>query len=124
MANAGSIADPPLERLARPRSVTEMFITQIRELIVTGRLVLGERLSENALAEQLGLMRSRRRIAGSQRGRREIVNALKSGRDADAAKKLGKHVYNFCEAFRREIEAARASRSADMPEVEARGAAR
>jgi len=58
MANAGSIADAPLERLARPRSLTEMVITQIRELIVSGRLVLGEQLSEGVLAEQLGVSRT------------------------------------------------------------------
>jgi DNA-binding GntR family transcriptional regulator len=229
MANAGSIADAPLERLARPRSLTEMVITQIRELIVSGRLVLGEQLSEGVLAEQLGvsrtpvreaflrleterlvevrpqrgtfvfqygaaelrdicelrevletgalrialsrnrgeliqllesevaaaeaaqvvdpgpyqafdrsfhdvlirasaneelieaydrisgrvrairyrLTRSRRQIAGSQRGHREIVNALKDGRDGDAVRRLGKHVYNAYEMFRREIENAR-----------------
>jgi DNA-binding GntR family transcriptional regulator len=230
MANAGSLADGPLERLARPPSLTEMVITEIRELIVSGRLVLGEQLSESALAEQLGvsrtpvreaflrleterlvevrpqrgtfvfqygvaelrdicelrevletgalrialtrnrgelitrleqetdaaeaahvfdpgpyqafdrsfhdalvkasanaelieaydrisgrvrtiryrLTRSRRQIAGSQRGHREIVNALKEGRDADAVKRLAKHVYNAYEMFRRETEASRA----------------
>ena len=234
MANAGLVGDAPLERLARPRSLTEMVITEIRELIVSGRLVLGEQLSESALAEQLGvsrtpvreaflrleterlvevrpqrgtfvfqygmpelrdicelrevletgalrialsrnraqliarleaetnaaeaarvvepgpyqefdrsfhdvlvkasaneelieayerisgrvrtiryrLTRSRRQIAGSQRGHREIVNALKEGRDADAVKRLGKHVYNAYEMFRREIEATRVSQSA------------
>jgi DNA-binding GntR family transcriptional regulator len=233
----------PLERLERPRSLTEMVIAQIRELIVAGRLVLGEQLSESALAEQLGvsrtpvreaflrleterlvevrpqrgtfvfqygvaelrdicelrevletgalrialsrnrtrlierlegaanaaeaarvvdpgpyqafdnafhdalvkaceneelieayerisgrvrtiryrLTRSRRQIAGSQRGHREIVNALREGRDADAVKRLGKHVYNSYEMFRREIEAARESRSADASEAGAKG---
>jgi DNA-binding GntR family transcriptional regulator len=250
MANAGSIADAPLERLARPRSLTEMVITQIRELIVSGRLVLGEQLSESVLAEQLGvsrtpvreaflrleterlvevrpqrgtfvfqynlaelrdicelrevletgalrialsrnrieviarleqetgaaevarvvdpgpyqafdnsfhdalvkasaneelieaykrisgrvrairyrLTRSRRQIAGSQRGHREIVKALKEGRDADAVRRLGKHVYNAYEMFRREIEAARTGHNAgakaggEKTDAEARGA--
>src|SRR5579863_8001357 len=58
MANTGSIAAATLERLARPRSLTEMVIAQIRELIVSGRLVLGEQLSESALAEQLGVSRT------------------------------------------------------------------
>ena len=44
MANTGSIAEATLERLERPRSLTEMVITQIRELIVSGRLALGEQL--------------------------------------------------------------------------------
>ncbi|WP_158818108.1 GntR family transcriptional regulator [Methylocapsa sp. S129] len=252
MANAGSVGDPPLERLTRPRSLTEMVITEIRELIVSGRLVLGEQLSESALAEQLGvsrtpvreaflrleterlvevrpqrgtfvfqygapelrdicelrevletgalrialsrnrvelierlegetnaadaagvvepgpyqafdksfhdalvrasaneelieayerisgrvrtiryrLTRSRRQIAGSQRGHREIVNALKDGRDADAIRRLGKHVYNAYEMFRREIEATRMGHDAsaeagrnDKAEAVGRGAA-
>jgi DNA-binding GntR family transcriptional regulator len=231
MANTGSIAEATLERLARPRSLTEMVITQIRELIVSGRLALGEQLSESVLAEQLGvsrtpvreaflrleterlvevrpqrgtfvfqynlaelrdicelrevletgalrialsrnrgeaierlaheteaaetarvidpgpyqafdnsfhdslvkasankelieaydrisgrvrairyrLTRSRQQIAESQRGHREIVKALKEGRDADAVQRLGKHVYNAYEMFRGEIEAARNS---------------
>lgn len=234
MANAGSVVDAPLERLARPRSLTEMVIAELRELIVSGRLMLGEQLSESALAEQLGvsrtpvreaflrleterlvevrpqrgtfvfqygaaelrdicemrevletgalrialsrnrgqliarleqevnaaeaacvvdpgpyqtfdrsfhdalikasenmelieayerisgrirtiryrLTRSRRQIAGSQRGHREIVNALREGRDADAVKRLAKHVYNAYEMFRRETEASRNSLSA------------
>jgi DNA-binding GntR family transcriptional regulator len=238
-----AIAEAPLERLERPRSLTEMVIAQIRELIVSGRLVLGEQLSESALAEQLGvsrtpvreaflrleterlvevrpqrgtfvfqyglaelrdicelrevletgalrialsrnrgrlierlaretdaaeaarvadpgpyqafdhafhdvlvkaceneelieayerisgrvrtiryrLTRSRRQIAGSQRGHREIVNALREGRDADAVRRLGKHVYNSYEMFRREIEAARESRNADSDEIGPKG---
>lgn len=231
MANSGSIAEATLERLERPRSLAEMVITQIRELIVSGRLALGEQLSESVLAEQLGvsrtpvreaflrleterlvevrpqrgtfvfqynlaelrdicelrevletgalrialsrnrtdaiarlereadapetarvvdpalyqtfdnsfhdalvkasaneelieayerisgrvrairyrLTRSRRQIIGSQRGHREIVKALKEGRDAAAVQRLAKHVYNAFEMFRREIEAARAT---------------
>jgi DNA-binding GntR family transcriptional regulator len=49
---------PPLERVARPPSLSEMVLDQIRELIVTGRLALGEQLSEGALAEQLGVSRT------------------------------------------------------------------
>jgi len=238
-----AIVEAPLERLERPRSLTEMVIAQIRELIVSGRLVLGEQLSESALAEQLGvsrtpvreaflrleterlvevrpqrgtfvfqygvaelrdicelrevletgalrialsrnrarlierlegaanaaeiarvvdpgpyqafdnafhdalvksceneelieayerisgrvrairyrLTRSRRQIAGSQRGHREIVNALREGRDADAVRRLGKHVYNSYEMFRREIEATRESRNIDASEAGAKG---
>ena len=58
MAQAPPIEHPPLERLARPRSLSEMVLDQIRELIVTGRLALGEQLSEGALAEQLGVSRT------------------------------------------------------------------
>jgi DNA-binding GntR family transcriptional regulator len=53
-----SIDHPPLERLTRPPSLSEMVLDQIRELIVTGRLALGEQLSEGALAEQLGVSRT------------------------------------------------------------------
>jgi DNA-binding GntR family transcriptional regulator len=58
MAQAPHAEHPPLERLARPRSLSEMVLDQIRELIVTGRLALGEQLSEGALAEQLGVSRT------------------------------------------------------------------
>ncbi len=225
-----SPADPtPLERLARPRSLAELVIHEIRELIVSGRLALGEQLSESVLAEQLGvsrtpvreaflrletehlvevrpqrgtfvfqyneeelrdicelrevletgalrialshhretlieqlenslrvaetahvsepgdyqffdnafhealvkasgnqdlisayarisgrvrtiryrLTRSFQQIARSQQGHREIVEALKAGRDADAVKCLGEHVYNPYEIFRLESEISR-----------------
>jgi DNA-binding GntR family transcriptional regulator len=58
MANEPQTVPPPLERLTRPRSLSEMVLDQIRELIVTGRLALGEQLSEGALAEQLGVSRT------------------------------------------------------------------
>lgn len=87
-----------------------------------------ERISGRVRAIRYRLTRSRRQIAGSQRGHREIVNALKEGRDADAVRRLGKHVYNSYEMFRREIEATRASHKAsakagsDKTEAEATGA--
>jgi DNA-binding GntR family transcriptional regulator len=58
MTAALSTEHPPLERVARPRSLSEIVLDQIRELIVTGRLALGEQLSEGALAEQLGVSRT------------------------------------------------------------------
>ena len=231
MISPPQVENSPLERLARPRSLSEMVIDQIRELIVTGRLALGEQLSEGALAEQLGVSRTpvreaflrleteslvevrpqrgtfvfnydlaelrdicelrgvletgalrialarnrallierleketraaeaagvddpigyqvfdrafhealveasanselvaayarisgrvrairyhfthtREQIAGSQRGHREIVEALKNGRDADAVKRLGKHVYNGYEVFLIEMKSAQKS---------------
>ena len=45
-------------RIARPRSLTAIVVDQIRDLIITGRLGLGEQLSENTLAEQLGVSRT------------------------------------------------------------------
>lgn len=47
-----------LMRVERPRSLTALVVDQIRELIVTGKLRLGEQLSENALAERLGVSRT------------------------------------------------------------------
>lgn len=58
MAGQPQVEHPPLERLARPRSLSEIVADQIRELIVTGRFALGEQLSEGALAEQLGVSRT------------------------------------------------------------------
>jgi len=58
MAGEPQVEQPPIERLARPRPLSEMVADQIRELIVTGRLALGEQLSEGALAEQLGVSRT------------------------------------------------------------------
>jgi DNA-binding GntR family transcriptional regulator len=51
-------ADAMLSPIARPRSLTSIVVDQIRELIITGRLALGDQLSENALAEQLGVSRT------------------------------------------------------------------
>jgi DNA-binding GntR family transcriptional regulator len=45
-------------RVERPRSLTALVVDQLRDLIVTGRLALGEQLSENALAERLGVSRT------------------------------------------------------------------
>jgi DNA-binding GntR family transcriptional regulator len=63
-----------------------------------------DRISGRVRAIRYRLTRSRKQIAGSQHGHREIVNALKQGRDTDAVRRLGKHVYNAYEMFRREIE--------------------
>jgi DNA-binding GntR family transcriptional regulator len=47
-----------VSRILRPRSLTAIVIDQIRDLIITGKLALGEQLSENTLAEQLGVSRT------------------------------------------------------------------
>lgn len=51
---AGQVTSP----IRRPRSLTTLVLDQIRDLIITGKLGLGEQLSENALAEQLGVSRT------------------------------------------------------------------
>jgi DNA-binding GntR family transcriptional regulator len=47
-----------VKRIARPRSLSAIVVDQIRDLIITDRLALGEQLSEQALAEQLGVSRT------------------------------------------------------------------
>jgi DNA-binding GntR family transcriptional regulator len=47
-----------VKRIARPRSLSAIVVEQIRDLIITDRLKLGEQLSEHALAEQLGVSRT------------------------------------------------------------------
>jgi DNA-binding GntR family transcriptional regulator len=51
-------AESVVARILRPRSLTAIVIDQIRDLIITGKLALGEQLSENTLAEQLGVSRT------------------------------------------------------------------
>ena len=51
-------AEGVVARILRPRSLTAIVIDQIRDLIITGKLALGEQLSENTLAEQLGVSRT------------------------------------------------------------------
>jgi DNA-binding GntR family transcriptional regulator len=47
-----------LKRIARPRSLGALVVEQIRDLIIADKLGLGEQLSEQALAEQLGVSRT------------------------------------------------------------------
>jgi DNA-binding GntR family transcriptional regulator len=49
---------PQFAPIGRPPSLSALLVGQIREMIVTGRLALGEQLSENAIAEQLGVSRT------------------------------------------------------------------
>jgi DNA-binding GntR family transcriptional regulator len=57
-----SVREPPgpsvIDRIGRPRSLATIAADQIRELIVTDRLHLGQQLSEASLAEQLGISRT------------------------------------------------------------------
>jgi DNA-binding GntR family transcriptional regulator len=57
-AKAGGESEGVVERILRPRSLTAIVIDQIRDLIITDKLSLGEQLSENTLAEQLGVSRT------------------------------------------------------------------
>jgi DNA-binding GntR family transcriptional regulator len=55
---SGSKGILPLERLRRPQSLAGLVTDQIRDLIITDKLALGEQLSEGPLAEQLGVSRT------------------------------------------------------------------
>lgn len=57
-SGAPAIGAAPLWRVERPRSLTAIVLERIRDRIVTGELRLGEQLSENVLAEQLGVSRT------------------------------------------------------------------
>ena len=54
----GGESEGVVERILRPRSLTAIVIDQIRDLIIADKLSLGEQLSENTLAEQLGVSRT------------------------------------------------------------------
>lgn len=47
-----------VQQIVRPPSLTAMIIDQIRDLIITGELEMGEKLSENSLAARLGVSRT------------------------------------------------------------------
>ena len=58
MSPAGASLQSVVTRVARPRSLTAIVVDQIRDLIITDKLALGEQLSENTLADQLGVSRT------------------------------------------------------------------
>jgi DNA-binding GntR family transcriptional regulator len=45
-------------KIARPKSLTELVVAEVRARIIDGRLKLGEALSENALAADLGISKT------------------------------------------------------------------
>ena len=47
-----------LEKVRRPQSLTTLVTDQIRDLIISDKLALGEQLSEQDLSEQLGVSRT------------------------------------------------------------------
>ena len=62
-----------LRRVERPPSLAHIVTDQIRELIITGGLELGERLSENTLAEKLNVSRTPVREAFLRLGTERLV---------------------------------------------------
>jgi DNA-binding GntR family transcriptional regulator len=77
---------PLMNRIERPRSLTEIVIEQIRDLIVSGRLKLGEQLSESTLALQLGVSRT---------PVREAFLRLESERLVEVRPQRGTFVFEF-----------------------------
>ena len=45
-------------KIARPKSLTDLVVDELRARIIDGRLRLGEALSENALAADLGISKT------------------------------------------------------------------
>lgn len=64
---------PSMRRVRRPRSLTAIVADQLRELIVTGRIDMGEQLSENVLAERLGVSRTPVREAFMRLAHEQLV---------------------------------------------------
>lgn len=52
------MSDLGITRLKRPQSLTMAVTEEVRNLIITNRIALGQQLSEGELAEQLGVSRS------------------------------------------------------------------
>ncbi|WGF87815.1 GntR family transcriptional regulator [Marinivivus vitaminiproducens] len=48
----------PIPKVERPQSLSAIVIAQLRQLIITGRLELGQQISEITIAEQLGVSRT------------------------------------------------------------------
>ena len=80
--------------IERPRSLTEIVTGQIRELIVTGKLGLGEQLSEVTLAGQLGVSRT---------PVREAFLRLESERLVEVRPQRGTFVFGFDAGKLREL---------------------
>lgn len=55
----GTLLNPAvMNKIERPPSLTTIVVDQIRDLIISGKLALGEQLSEISIADQLGVSRT------------------------------------------------------------------
>lgn len=79
-------ADPTPMKITRPKSLTEMVVEELRKRIIDGRLQLGEALSENALAADLGI---------SKTPVREALLQLKLERLVDVLPQRGTYVFRM-----------------------------
>jgi len=80
--------------IERPRSLTEIVVEQIRDLIVSGKLKLGDQLSESTLANQLGVSRT---------PVREAFLRLESERLVEVRPQRGTFVFEFDAGKLREL---------------------
>jgi DNA-binding GntR family transcriptional regulator len=69
-------ADLTPMKITRPKSLTEMVVVELRKRIIDGRLQLGEALSENALAADLGISKTPVREALLQLKLEKLVDVL------------------------------------------------
>jgi DNA-binding GntR family transcriptional regulator len=63
-------------KITRPKSLTELVVEELRRRIIDGRLRLGEALSENALAAELGISKTPVREALLQLKLERLVEVL------------------------------------------------
>ena len=73
-------------KITRPKSLTELVVDELRARIIDGRLRLGEALSENALAADLGI---------SKTPVREALLQLKLERLVDVLPQRGTYVFRL-----------------------------
>ena len=73
-------------KIARPKSLTGLVVDELRARIIDGRLRLGEALSENALAAELGI---------SKTPVREALLQLKLERLVDVLPQRGTYVFRL-----------------------------
>jgi DNA-binding GntR family transcriptional regulator len=73
-------------KLVRPKSLTELVVDELRTRIIDGRLRLGEALSENTLAAELGI---------SKTPVREALLQLKLERLVDVSPQRGTYVFRL-----------------------------
>jgi DNA-binding GntR family transcriptional regulator len=75
-----------IDKIGRPRSLASLATEQIRELIVTDKLKLGQQLSEAGLAEQLGISRT---------PVRDALVRLQAERLVEIKPQLGSYVFRY-----------------------------
>src|SRR6186997_1416260 len=63
-------------KITRPKSLTEIAVAELRMRIIDGRLQLGEALSENAIAAELGISKTPVREALLQLKLEKLVDVL------------------------------------------------